>query len=71
MALRDELEPKREKLQTLIDWVKTQPNADEWHEVLMDHSFSLRSLALLCIKHGAPNTTTQNTVHRYRERHAS
>ena len=71
MALRDELQPKKEKLQTLIEWVKAQPNADEWHEVLMDYSYSLRSLAQLCLKHGAPKAVTQNTVHRYRERHAS
>ncbi len=71
MALRDELQPKTEKLNTLIEWVKAQPNAAEWHDVLMDYSYSLRALAQLCHKHGAPSAITQNTVHRYRERHAA
>lgn len=69
MGLRDELQPKTEKLQTLIDWVQAQPNADEWHEVLMDTSYSLSALAKLCIAHGQ-TTCTQNVVFRYRERHA-
>lgn len=70
MALRDELEPKTEKLIALIEWVQAQPNVDEWHELLMDTDYSGTALSKLLHKHGHAQANP-NTIYRYRARHAS
>ena len=68
MSLRDEIKPKVNKLAELEAFVDSQPNRDEWLEVIFDKQFSTYAIAELLGKHGFK--CDWNVVFRFRGRHA-
>lgn len=69
MALRDEINPKGNKLAELEEWISKRPNKKEWLDVVLDEAFSNQAVAALLAKHGFK--TDWNVVYRFRMRRAS
>lgn len=67
MGLRDEIQPKKNRLEELHTWLDQQPNKDEWLDVISDRQFSSHAVAKLLEKHGFK--CDHNTVHRMRTKH--
>ena len=70
MGLRDELPKSTNEIKRLEDWIASQKNADEWHEVIGDTaSYTATAITQLLGKYGFQ--TNNQTVYRYRVKHAS
>ena len=69
MALRDEIQPKINKLADLAKWLDNQPNGEEWYELIYDQQYSNQAIASLLQKHGFE--CDFNVVHRFRQKHVS
>lgn len=69
MALRDEINPKVNKINELDQWLKKQPNRKEWLSIMSDESYSSQAICTLLKKHGFE--CDWNVVYRYRIKHAA
>jgi hypothetical protein len=69
MALRDEIQPKINKLAELAKWLDDQPNGEEWYELIYDEQYSNQAVAALLKKHGF--VCDFNVVHRFRAKHVA
>lgn len=68
MALRDEINPKINKLLDLEQFLNEQDNRAEWLEVILDEQYSNRAVATLLKRHGF--RCDHNLIFRFRTLHA-
>jgi hypothetical protein len=69
MALRDEIEPRQNRLHDLGVWIDAQSNGEEWYDLIYNLDYSNHSIAKLLSKHGFK--CDWNVVYRFRRKHVS
>jgi hypothetical protein len=69
MGLRDEIQPKLNKVADLAKWLDDQPNGEEWYDLIYDQQYSSQAIASLLAKHGFK--CDFNVVHRFRAKHVA
>jgi hypothetical protein len=69
MGILDDLAPKLTKTQIIESFIVSQPDVDEWREVMANPKYSHAAIARELLKRGCPlGTVTQanNAVHTLR-----
>lgn len=69
MGILDDLAPKLTKAQLIEEFIASQPDADEWQQVMKDPKYTHAAIARELLKRGCPlGTVTQanNAVHKLR-----
>jgi hypothetical protein len=69
MALRDEIQPKLNKVAGLEKWLDDQPNGEEWYQIIYDLQYSHLAVAKLLTKHGF--ACDHNVIARFRQKHVA
>ena len=69
MALRDEIKIKQNRIADLAVWLDSQPNGEEWYEIIYDQQYSSAAVATLLNKHNFK--ADANLIARFRAKHVA